>query len=113
MLQQYHKGLLQGNHRLRFLSNYYEVTINNSLIFCYQFVVEGLEVAEVIPRNAEIFKGCLAKIKELFANKFLFQHHVIYSPIQLNGQMMDNIGALDGKKVCFKLIGEASNDREV
>lgn len=73
MLQPYNKGLLPTNNpRLKFLSNYYEVGISNKMIFCYQFIVEGVEASAMSERYGEVFKACLLRTKEVFDNKFLF-----------------------------------------
>jgi len=69
-----HRGLISLNPRNKFLCNYYEVRIANEKIYSYQFAVDGLEAEETAKRSGEIFKACLPRIKEIFENKFLFQH---------------------------------------
>lgn len=73
-----------------------------------------MEQSDVLPRNVEIFKSCLAKIRENLKNMFLFQHHVIYSPVLLGDeQLLTPIGSLETKPIRFKLISQASNEKEV
>nr|BAC02573.1 piwi-related protein [Tetrahymena thermophila] len=107
------KGLVQNNPRLRFLCNYYQVMLHNEKIYSYQFSVEGMEAAEVMKRTGEILKACINKLREVFTNKFLFQHSVLYSPVQLQANQMTEIGTVDTKTVSLKLLGEANNEREV
>jgi len=68
------RGLVSLNSRNKYLCNYYEVRINNDKIFSYQFAVEDMAPEETAKKGGEIFKSCVQRIKEIFENKFLFQH---------------------------------------